>query len=560
MSQHLVADDLQILPISELSPRPISWLVPGRFAFGQVAIIDGDPDLGKSLLMLDLAARLSTGRSWPDGTAPVEPAGTIYLSAEDGEEDTIHPRLQALGADLGRIFVVWGKNASLQGTVRLPSQIDFLDRALTRTGARLLVIDPVVAFLDRGILSASDEGIRRALAPLARLAQKHQCVIILIRHLNKKVGSRSMYRGGGSIGLVAQCRSAWLVGLEPKEKTIPLLVAGGEPNPGKRCVLAQVKNNNAPLQPSLLYEIVPHESGYPTIRWLGASSHRAEELVAKPAAKILGPRLRACQFLKDFLADGPRTTAEIWAAGFQEQLYERTLRRAREDAKVTAQVVWNDGIRQCYWLLPGQEIPGSDQAKAGDDALEQFLEEYRRAAAGARTPLDLDEDFKFDSGPRPAFPVWQRPSAQRDLVVEGARERRSAEGDPVAEGARERLSAERAQEVECAEDFVKAVPADEPATQDGKTAAAACDSAESPDPDCQPGSNDLDTAQPETQTRFPHALRSTSGRATLFDAPLPLSSEPPEPRQTPPSPGPPPTIPEHARWLWHLARPMPDAA
>src|SRR5260370_27401866 len=140
MSQHPVEDDLEIRPISEASPRPISWLVPGRFAFGQVAIIDGDPDLGKSLLMLDLAARLSTGRSWPDGNSAVEPAGTIYLSAEDGDEDTIRPRLQALGADLGRIFVLSCKNASLARTLSLPSPINFLDRPLPRTVARLVLI------------------------------------------------------------------------------------------------------------------------------------------------------------------------------------------------------------------------------------------------------------------------------------------------------------------------------------------------------------------------------------------------------------------------------------
>src|SRR5260370_39447638 len=107
MSPFNADDDLELRPVSELAPRPISWLVPGRFAFGQVAIIDGDPDLGKSLLMLDLAARLSTGRSWPEGDSPVEPAGTIYLSGEDGDEDTIRPRLQALGADLGRTFLLF---------------------------------------------------------------------------------------------------------------------------------------------------------------------------------------------------------------------------------------------------------------------------------------------------------------------------------------------------------------------------------------------------------------------------------------------------------------------
>ncbi len=455
--------------------------------------------------MLDLAARLSTGRSWPDGNSAVEPAGTIYLSAEDGDEDTIRPRLQALGADLGRIFVLSCKNASLARTLSLPSHINFLDRALTRTGARLVVIDPVVAFLDRGILSASDESIRRALAPLARLAQKHQCVIILIRHLNKKAGSRSMYRGGGSIGLVAQCRSGWLVGLEPQKHNGNLLAAADSPA-GKRCVLAQIKNNNAPLQPSLLYEIVPHESGYPTIRWLGPCAHDAEDLVSKPAEIILGPRFRACQFLKNFLADGPRSTNDIWDAGFQEQLYERTLRRARKDANVTAKIVWIDGKRQCYWLLPGQHVPSSATSKsqkANTDDLDRFLDNYRRMYQ-SRTPLDHDEDSGPDPGPPPAVRAQERRSAERANLPE----------------------------VECAprhgQDFVKALAQDQAETPKASSPVGIFAPAQSPE----------------------------SGRQGCLDdlakTPIPPACETPNPKRETSSIGPPATVPAHARWIWYL--------
>src|SRR5260370_525783 len=136
--------------------------------------------------------------------------------------------------------------------------------------------------------------------PLTRAAQKLQSLILLTRHLNKKAGSRSLSRGGGSIGLIAQCRSGWLVGLEPREQKANLLAAADSPQ-GKRCVLAQLKNNNAPLQPSLRYEIIAHASGYPTIRCLGTCSVSAGDLVPQPPPTTLGPRLRACQFLKDFL-------------------------------------------------------------------------------------------------------------------------------------------------------------------------------------------------------------------------------------------------------------------
>jgi RecA-family ATPase len=89
---------------SEMTRRPVHWLWPGRLALGTVAVLEGDPGLGKSFLALDLCARLSAGRPWPGGAPAPEPASCVYLNGEDGTEDTVGPRLQALGADLGRVF------------------------------------------------------------------------------------------------------------------------------------------------------------------------------------------------------------------------------------------------------------------------------------------------------------------------------------------------------------------------------------------------------------------------------------------------------------------------
>src|SRR5437762_3142182 len=97
---------MDLCPISQLTPRPVSWLWPGRLALGKLAILDGDPGLGKSLLALDLCARLSTGRPMPDGSAGPGVCNSLILNAEAGAADTIRPRLQALGADLERVFVL----------------------------------------------------------------------------------------------------------------------------------------------------------------------------------------------------------------------------------------------------------------------------------------------------------------------------------------------------------------------------------------------------------------------------------------------------------------------
>src|SRR5438105_10443783 len=117
---------MQVQPVSELTEEAIAWCWLNRLAFGKLALLDGDPGLGKSLLALDLCARLSTGRPMPDGSAGPGVCNSLVLNAEDGAADTIRPRLQALGADLERVFVL-DAMAALHELLRLPSQTALLD-------------------------------------------------------------------------------------------------------------------------------------------------------------------------------------------------------------------------------------------------------------------------------------------------------------------------------------------------------------------------------------------------------------------------------------------------
>src|ERR1022692_3252261 len=187
-------------PVSELTPTPIEWLWPGYLAVGSLAILDGDPGLGKSMVTLDLAARLTTGRPWPDGTASPGPASVVLLCDED-VETIIAMRLKSLGADVARTYL-WPRLAD-PGLPRFPVDIDRLDAAIAETAGKLVIIDPIVAFLDRTVMMNSDANVRRALHSLALVAEKHRCVILMVRHLNKDDGPHALYRGGGSIGFVA---------------------------------------------------------------------------------------------------------------------------------------------------------------------------------------------------------------------------------------------------------------------------------------------------------------------------------------------------------------------
>jgi RecA-family ATPase len=138
-------------PVSQLEARPLEWLWSGRLALGKLAMLDGGPGMGKSLLALDLCARLSVGRPMPDGSHGPGLVPSIVLNGEDGAEDTIPARLKALGADMERVFVLDRRIEGIRDTLRFPEHTRVLAQALERTGARLVVIDPIMAFLEAAL-------------------------------------------------------------------------------------------------------------------------------------------------------------------------------------------------------------------------------------------------------------------------------------------------------------------------------------------------------------------------------------------------------------------------
>ena len=372
-----VSDDpfLDLLPASRLTPCAVEWLWPAHLPLGELSLLDGDPGLGKSLLTLDLCARLSTGRPFPDGQAGPGPASAIVLNGEDAAESTIVPRLQALGADLGRVHVLHRTGGGAREPLRFPAHAEHLGRAVARTGARLVVLDPVLAFFGRHVCTSNDRSVRQALEPLVSVAREHRCAVHLVRHLNKSGGARALYRGLESIALVAVCRAAWLVGRDPHDPD--------------RCVLAQVKKNLAAGQPSLAYTVSDPGGPAPTLTWLGPSPWTADQLVAAASAAPPPPpaRERARAFLEGALRDGPRTSRDLWALARRERLSKRTLRRAKEDLGLRSVRAWVEGKCLSYWLRSGQALPGGvppgHDTSAVDEALARLNEQYPPA-----TPLD----------------------------------------------------------------------------------------------------------------------------------------------------------------------------
>lgn len=354
---------LPVRRASQLTPRMYEWLWLWRLAFGKLSMLDGDAGEGKSLVALDLCARLSTGRAMPDGSTGPGVVNSLIIQDEDGGEDTVICRLQALGADLERVSI-WTPGDEDE-PFSLPSQLKLLERMIGDTGARFIVIDPILAFLDASVLASSEQSVRRAFRPLQRMIESLRCVIQMVRHLGKVRRTRALYHGLGSVALTNLCRSTWLVGRDPQ-------------CPDHR-VLAENKNNLGPPQPSLAYRLVGAGSAA-TVEWLGASPLCADQLGGgrKPSPKVEA----ACEFLLEFLKDGPRTSREVRAAARKQSIASRTLNRAAKTLKAKTRHLWRNHTQHTYWLLDGQCIPISASPDGAPDEFDRYLADIEKQRSG----------------------------------------------------------------------------------------------------------------------------------------------------------------------------------
>ncbi len=254
----------------------------------------------------------------------------------------------------------------------LSAQMRTVDELLGRIRPRLLVIDPITPFLGPEVNMGSDSSVRHALAPLADLARRHGCAVLLVRHLTKSGRGKAIYRGLGSIGLVGACRSAWLVA----ERTEA---------PGQR-VLAQVKNNLASPRPTLAFELRPDESGA-ALHWLGEAAETADDLLGRPRKRGFPPEKRRCArlCLEELLADGPLSSREVWERIKDKGFSLRTIERAKQEGTIRSEVIFKSGAMVSYWLLPSQELPSEI---SGLDPLQRECERRFREEFQSATPLD----------------------------------------------------------------------------------------------------------------------------------------------------------------------------
>jgi len=340
--------------LSEVEPERVEWLWPERIPLGKLTVLDGDPGLGKSAMTLDIAARVSAGLELPDGEM-CEPSGVLLMSAEDGLADTIRPRLDAADADTKRILALTTK-IDAQGTeqmVSIPEDLPLIEHEIERIGARLVVLDPLMAFLSGDTNSHKDQDVRRALAPLAALAQRTGAAILIVRHLNKTSGGNTLYRGGGSIGIIGAARSGLVVAEDPEDP--------------ERRILAHNKQNLCKPSASLVFTIETASSGAACVVWHGQSELNASQILRAPVDEEEKSALsEAKEFLLDELKDGPMTARQVKKNARDADIADRTLKRAKAELRVGSN---KEADGSWTWSVPTSDKEAKEDQSFNPDPL-----------------------------------------------------------------------------------------------------------------------------------------------------------------------------------------------
>lgn len=336
--------------------KAIKWLFKNRIPLGKVTVLDGDPDLGKSTLMLDFGARVTgAGNGFsPDGS-PIEcgVADILIMSGEDEPEDTIRPRLDLAGADVTRCHFI---DEILDGDevrpLEIPRDLPEIEAIIKEHGIKLWVIDPLFAFLS-DCDANTDQSIRKVLHKLGKIATRTGCAIVLQRHWNKSSNPKAMHRGGGSIAISAHARSALMVCPDPDDET-------------KR-LLAVVKKNRGGVAPTLRFCLDPVEvelAGEPDticrIGWCGTSPYQANQLTQQPNTEKEKQDkedektkfAQAQEILTDLLTEGlgKIVMKEAKAVASNAGISFRTLQRAAEKLQLAREHEGKGKDRVDYWV------------------------------------------------------------------------------------------------------------------------------------------------------------------------------------------------------------------
>lgn len=323
--------ELKLIHMEDVVSKEVEWLWYPYIPYGKITIVEGDPGEGKTTLVLKLAAAMSRGLPLPcDDDREREPIHIIYQTAEDGIDDTIKPRLEKAGADCSMIRVIDETEKELSMTD------DRLEQAIVETGARLVILDPIQAYIGAKIDMHRANEIRPVLKHLGMIAEKYNCAIVLIGHMNKAAGSKSTYRGLGSIDIQATARSVLLVARLRDKSNIR--------------IMAHDKSSLAPTGDSIGFEMT-EDSGMICI---GPYDITIDELLSGNEGRGKKKLDIAENFIKEYFGSSKEIISnDILQEAARRGIKRNTLLSAKKKLGITSgKGKAEDGTSYWTWFLP----------------------------------------------------------------------------------------------------------------------------------------------------------------------------------------------------------------
>ena len=300
-------ETVKIIRMSDVELTPVEWLWKPYLPFGKLSVLQGNPGEGKTYFAMHLAAACTNGKLLPN-MERMEPFNVIYQTAEDGLGDTVKPRLIEAGADLDRVLVIDDSE------VQLTLSDERIEKAIIENNARLVIIDPIQAYLGADVDMNRANEVRPIFMRLGQVAQRTGCAILLIGHLNKAAGMQSLQRGLGSIDIAAAVRSVMFIGKLKHDPTMR--------------ILTHEKSSLAPPGASLAFSL-GDEGGF---RWVGEYDITADEMLSGIEPQRETKTQQAKDLICTLLAGGKQVLSEdIDKAALERGIPGRTVRDAKRE-------------------------------------------------------------------------------------------------------------------------------------------------------------------------------------------------------------------------------------
>lgn len=333
---------VQFVPITEVEAAPVRWLLPGRLHAGAVSILEGDPGVGKSTLLSELAAVVTTGRAWLGRPRDVA-YGVLWLSSEEDAGSVIRERLIAAKGNAELVRVQLRANDGSAPRLTLPGSVQQIGDAVSAYSVALVIIDPLISFVAGDLDLNNEASVRSALDPLGAMARARGCSVVLVRQLKKDRSGPRITHGLGGMAVSAVARS--ILQLDRPDATSP------------RRVLRTIKCSPGPASKSLQYGLTIGK-GPPTmtacVELRPEDDDAAGDLVDAGERHV---RADAIELLRTLLASSWVNAKTVIQMGQAAGIGERTLWKAKAQLACASRRVGGGQDSYSEWGPPGSADP-----------------------------------------------------------------------------------------------------------------------------------------------------------------------------------------------------------